>query len=90
MLVTFVPVSIIGSGYAGKSGVDTLYPGLVIKALRAGKITMDSLLEAEKKAYQEFQKAGNFPGYIPTLKRVDIDVRETAVYAAGVAAGFIK
>lgn len=90
MLVTFVPVSVIGSGYAGKSGVDTLYPGIVIKAVEAGRITWNSLREAEEKAYQEFQKAGNFPGYIPTLKRVDIDVRETACYAAGVAAGFIK
>ena len=74
MLITFIPCRVIGSGYAGKCGVTALYKGTVARALREGTITFDRLRAAEDKAREAFTEAGNFPGYIPNLDRVEVEV----------------
>ena len=73
MKIVFVPCQIVGSGYAGKSGVAPLYRGLVAAALERGELSFAALAAAEAKAYAALERGGNFPGYIPTLKRVVID-----------------
>lgn len=74
MIITFIPCTVIGSGYAGKSGAAPLYKGTVARALREGALTFDQALYAEKMALAAFVQSGNFPGYFPTLERVDIEV----------------
>ena len=74
MLITFIPCSVIGSGYAGKCGVKPLKKGIVARALQDGTITFDRLRDAEEKARAAFVAAGNFPGYIPKLDRVEVEV----------------
>lgn len=76
MILEFHPVSVIGSGYTGKSGVSVVpfHRGRVVKALSAGTLTHERLTEMEAEAYAAFAAAGNFPGYIPTLSRVELEV----------------
>lgn len=76
MVIEFAPISVIGSGYAGKSGVAVALDnrGKVCAALAAGTLTHEQLEDAEQRAYAVFVEGGNFPGYIPTLRRVTLEV----------------
>lgn len=73
MKIVFIPCRVVGSGYAGKSGVEPLYKGLVAAALERGELSFAALAAAEAKAYAALERGGNFPGYIPNIKRVAID-----------------
>ena len=76
MVLEFYPVSVIGSGYAGKSGVSVVpfHRGRVATALSTGTLTHERLTEMQKEACAAFAAAGNFPGYFPTLRRVELEV----------------
>ena len=74
MLIVFIPCTVIGSGYAGKCGVTSLHKGIVARALANGDITFERLRDAEERARALFVEAGNFPGYIPRLNRVEVEV----------------
>lgn len=76
MILEFHPVSVIGSGYTGKSGVSVVpfHRGRVSDALASGLLSHERLTKMEAEAYVAFAAAGNFPGYIPTLSRVELEV----------------
>ena len=76
MIIEFYPVSVIGSGYSGKSGVSVVpfHRGRVVDALSTGTLTHERLEEMGAEAYAAFAAAGNFPGYFPTLRRVELEV----------------